>query len=493
MALPINIQNLINQETVESERVEFKKGWNPEDCLHSICAFANDINNWGGGYIIIGIEAIDGVPILPPIGLALSELDKIQKKIVEYSYKISPSYTPIVSHEIIDGKHILIIWAPGGDNRPYQASINLGKNEKQKVYWIRKASCTVTAGIEDERKLLELASKIPFDDRVNHNAIIEDLDITLIQSYLREVKSSLFDQSSKLSFLELCRSMNIVKGPDEDVYPKNVGLLLFSLEPTKFFPGAMIEIVIYNDDIGDQLTEQKFTGPLHIQLREAINFLKNNVIKQKTIKIEGKAEAQRFYNYPFEAIEEALPNAVYHRSYEHLNSIEISVRLDRIDILSFPGPLPPLNRKLLKEERIIPRDYRNRRIGEFLKELKLTEGRGTGIPKIRRSMLLNGSSKPIFDTDIDMTYFMTTLPIHRSFLDFKLDDYKRSILEYCLLPHSRNEILTYLSLTNHSENYKRHILPLIEIGYISYTMPHIPRSSKQKYLITPVGEAALNK
>ena len=56
MALPVNIQDLISGRTVEWERIEFKAGWNPEDLVHSICAFANDINNWGGGYIIIGIE-----------------------------------------------------------------------------------------------------------------------------------------------------------------------------------------------------------------------------------------------------------------------------------------------------------------------------------------------------------------------------------------------------------------------------------------------------
>jgi len=53
MALPINIDILIQGNTVEWERIEFKTGWNPEEIIHSICAFANDIHNWGGGYIIL--------------------------------------------------------------------------------------------------------------------------------------------------------------------------------------------------------------------------------------------------------------------------------------------------------------------------------------------------------------------------------------------------------------------------------------------------------
>ena len=50
MALPINIEQLIGGKVVEWERLDFKRGWNPEDVLHTACAFANDIHNWGGGF-----------------------------------------------------------------------------------------------------------------------------------------------------------------------------------------------------------------------------------------------------------------------------------------------------------------------------------------------------------------------------------------------------------------------------------------------------------
>jgi ATP-dependent DNA helicase RecG len=68
--------------------------------------------------------------------------------------------------------------------------------------------------------------------------------------------------------------------------------------------------------------------------------------------------------------------------------------------------------------------YRNRRIGDFLKELNMTEGRGTGIPIIRKEMAKNGSPEPRFETDENYSYFITTLPIHPAFLkiDETLDD-----------------------------------------------------------------------
>jgi len=41
MKLPININDLLTARTVEWERLEFKRGWNPEAVLHTLCAFAN--------------------------------------------------------------------------------------------------------------------------------------------------------------------------------------------------------------------------------------------------------------------------------------------------------------------------------------------------------------------------------------------------------------------------------------------------------------------
>lgn len=78
MALPININQLLNGKTVEWDRLEFKKGWNPEEIIHTLCAFANDINNWGGGYVIIGIDEKDGIPILPPKGLPINSFSVLK-------------------------------------------------------------------------------------------------------------------------------------------------------------------------------------------------------------------------------------------------------------------------------------------------------------------------------------------------------------------------------------------------------------------------------
>lgn len=73
-----------------------KKGWNPQKIMESITAFANDINNWGGGYIIVGVDENEGRPLLPPEGIKISEVDKIQKQLLQECNRLKPPYFPIV-------------------------------------------------------------------------------------------------------------------------------------------------------------------------------------------------------------------------------------------------------------------------------------------------------------------------------------------------------------------------------------------------------------
>jgi ATP-dependent DNA helicase RecG len=114
MALAINIDELIHGRVIEWERLEFKRGWNPEDVIHSLSAFANDINNWGGGYIVLGIEENNGRPVLPPAGLNPDQIDRIQGEITGLCHKLQPNYMPVIQPYLFLEKHILIIYALQG-------------------------------------------------------------------------------------------------------------------------------------------------------------------------------------------------------------------------------------------------------------------------------------------------------------------------------------------------------------------------------------------
>ncbi|WP_375417117.1 RNA-binding domain-containing protein [uncultured Hymenobacter sp.] len=419
MALPVNLEQLLSGQVVEWARLEFKRGWNEEAAIHTICAFANDLDNWGGGYLIIGVAEKDGQPDLPPAGLQPAQADAIQKRLIELCHQLTPTYFPLVEPEEYLGKLVLVIWAPGGENRPYKAPVSLAKDNKaQKEYYVRHFASTTRANPDEQRRLLDLTAKVPFDDRINHQATLDDLSLGLIREHLREIKSKLAGEAVTIPFEALCRQMRIVSGPPEYCKPLNIGLLMFNEQPESFFPGAFIDVVIHSSESGRSrsLVEKRFSGPLPQQLRQALSFLQTQVLKETTRKIPGQAEAFRFFNYPFAALEEALANAVYHRSYELRNAIEVSVRPTQIQILSFPGALPPVTAEQLRNTQpIMARDYRNRRVGDFLKELRLTEGRATGLPDIRAAMEANGSPPPTFEMDADRFSFLTTLKVHPAY------------------------------------------------------------------------------
>ena len=81
-----------------------------------------------------------------------------------------------------------------------------------------------------------------------------------------------------------------------------------------------------------------------------------------------------------------------------------------------PGPDRSVTQEGLKRYKVSNRRYRNRRIGDILKELHLTEGRNTGFGKILRALEANGSPKPEFETDENHSYFISRLFVHEAFL-----------------------------------------------------------------------------
>ena len=273
---------------------------------------------------------------------------------------------------------------------------------------MRKQSSTVLAKGADEQELISLAATVPFDDRYNQQASLSDLSSRLIEEFLNEVGSDLSGEVASLSPEALGRQMNIVGGPSEALFPKNVGLLFFNDEPRRSFPATQIDVVWFPDGAGgDRFEEKTFSGPLARMTREALDYIKRNYLKEIVIKHPDRAEAERVWNFPYAAVEEAVVNAVYHRSYEIREPVEVRISPDDLVVLSFPGPDRSIRMKDLSSGQAVSRRYRNRRLGEFLKELDLTEGRSTGIPKILRNMSANGSPVPEFACDDDKNDALT--------------------------------------------------------------------------------------
>lgn len=470
MEMPINIKNLINFRVMESNRVEFISGWNPTPIIHSICAFANDIDNVSGGYIVVGVEENDDTPVLPVKGIPQERVDGILKELIGLCHMIEPLYYPVVEPVLFQGKYIIVIWVSGGHGRPYKAAKDVHSDKSTKLYYIRKFSSTIVASPEEEKELFYISTDIPFDDRPNLAADVSDLDIGLMRSHLKEIGSSLYEHSLSMDALDIAKNMQLVAGPPEAVKPLNVGLLMFSERPEKYFRYARIEVVDIPDPTGTNMTEKVFTGPIQRQLSDALAFIKNYTLKVVVIKSADRAEATRISNYPYAAIEEILANAVYHRSYQEKEPITVRITSESIEITSFPGFDRSISDKDIAELRIRARVYRNRRIGDFLKELKLIEGRNTGFPNAIKALKANGSGMPRFEMDNERSFLSVTIPIHPYFLKASSDkdtEYREKILEQLRTsPMNRTELAKALGKKGISRKLSAAVEQLIAEGKV---------------------------
>ena len=502
MKLPIKLDDLLRQRTVEGERIEYKAGWNPDAVLRTLCAFANDFANLGGGYVVIGQDCdAHGQPVFPPVGLAENELDKIQRELLAHCQLIQPPYFPTLSVEAVQGRKLMVLWAPGGMNRPYKAPASVTARHKVWHYYIRRYSSTVEAKGEDEQELLGLAANVPWDDRLAQQARVEDLSRSLMVDYLREVGSALADDAPAMPLEALGRQMNVVGGSSEAPWPKNVGLLFFNEAPDRFFPYTQIDVVWFPEGAGgDRFDEKIFKGPLARMTREALGYIQRNYLTETVVKHPDRAEATRVWNFPYVAIEEALVNAVYHRSYEEREPVEVRISRDELAILSFPGPDRSIRLADFEAGRAVSRRYRNRRIGEFLKELELTEGRSTGVPKILKAMAANGSPPPMFETDDDRAAYVIRLPVH-PLAEVAAPDAQEVTTEVATevttevgrviaalqAEMSRQALQQALGLANAEHFRKAYLLPALASGFVEMTLPDAPRSSKQRYRLTAAG------
>ncbi len=422
MSLPTNINKILNPEIVESVRVELKEGWNPLTILHTICAFANDIDNFYGGYIIIGIKDNNEV-----IGFDRSKFDELQKEVFRYCKKcLEPSYVPVIDIVKYLDKDVAVLWCPAGEQKPYKCYENVykSKNETQFQTYIRKGSLTVLASHEEEKELYNIGNFIPFDDRVNYKYDLSVIDKDIVREYLKKADSNLLFTFNSQSLEQILFDLRVLSGPSEHLCPKNIALLMFTNNPSLYIPYSYIDVTILKDLSGDELIEKTFDSALFKQYEDCMEYLKNKVIEKKIIKVEGDYKSITVFNYSYEVLEEVVANAILHKSYQINEPVSIRVEPDKIEVTSVPGFDRTISNTAIKELKPKSKRYQSRRIAEFLKELGIVEAKNTGYPRIIKKSLENHYPLPIIEMNEERDYVTVVIPINKNFVNnnFSLED-----------------------------------------------------------------------
>lgn len=447
MTYSIHLKEL---STRESEKVEWKENGDDKEIVKSIVrtisAFANDISNFGGGYVVCGAKETKdeyGFPKLEYKGLTANKLKEIEGKVLQNCRDyVSPPIVPIVQEiENPDNTEtrilVFIIIATSEAH-----SFRDGENN---AYYVRISRETREARNGTLSQLLVKKQKIEyFDRRMHPNTTENDIDILLFRDSMQEMgllfpDKSLEDYfSDKEQIAELVPPLFVRGSLDNILRPRNFTLLLFGKKSstTVNFPDAHIVLSVYSGIDRSVPTAERhiLTGSIIEQAKKSVELL-NTQAYTAFDKTNSKPNQVK---YPIRALQEAVINAIVHRNYEIPEPIRITVFTDRIEIMS-PGELHwGVDKEKFLNAKASPK-WRNQSFAYLFNKLQLAQSEGQGIPTIFRTMKEEGCPTPTFEIGTDsITCILPAHPRHRIVRELqeiqdkiilgKLDEAKQQVL-----------------------------------------------------------------
>jgi len=301
----------------EDVHTEFKE-WpvHPDDMAAGIVAFANT----DGGQLILGVANDHSIRGVDDVDAAMRQVDNVAVN------NCKPLVT--VVQEVLrpaDGKNVLILNIPKGDQRPY--CTNRG------VYFIRTSSGRRQASREELLRLFQASESLYFDETQVRRAGVEDLDPDSIDQFLRQVFGKGIREQG-VAYETLLGNLGLVR----ERHPTVAGVLFFAQRPQEFLPQAQINAArIPGSDLATVPSDRKdFGGRIPAVIEEAAKFLRVHLTVRHEIRgFESEVKEE----LPEVALREAVVNAVAHRDYTVQAPSRLLIFDDRVEVHT-PGRLP---------------------------------------------------------------------------------------------------------------------------------------------------------
>lgn len=476
----------IQRIQAETQTIELKAAFEgcPKRLYDTLSSFSNQDE---GGTIIFGL---DESRRFKPVGVY--DVHDLQKKVAEQCEQMEPAIRPLFTIFEQDGISVVSAEIPSTDlaERPCYYR---GKGRIKGSYR-RVGDCDVPMSEYEIYSYEAYRKKYQDDIRVIPNAEFTSLNTPLLSEYLIKLKADK-PHLAQLDDEHICKLMGIEKDGGVTLAAE----WLFGLYPQAFAPQlCIVATVVPGTEMGDTgsngerfIDNKRIEGTLPQMLSDALAFVRSNM-KTKTVINPVTGERIDIPEYPITAVREILLNALVHRDYSiHTEGMPIQVKLftDRLEVQN-PGGL--YGRLTIDQLGKTQPDTRNPVLATALETLGLTENRYSGVPTIRKEMQKADLPEPEFiDTHDSFSVVLknseTLLAPKRS--AGQLED----LLIYCTTPRSRAEISTFLGLTSESYAILKHVMPLMEKGFIAMTIPEKPRSKFQKYQTTKSGLAHLKE
>lgn len=401
----------------ESEQIEWKESVADfDDVVETLSAFANDLSNLGGGYVVCGAKEdkdADGFPCIDLTGLTASRLKEIEGIVITRCRdRVFPSIAPLVQElpaKSPDRRILVFVQPATAQAHHFRRRDEAGK------YFVRVARSTIEARNGILRDLLVRKGQLePWDRRPCPSATLGDIDLLALRDGLqrmgvfspeRGVEPYLSDTLQLSPFVPPLFWREPLGGA---LRPRNFALLLFGRDPQRFIPGAFSIFSIYPgvDRAEPHAERHEVGGTLVDQARRLRELLD---VQSYTVFDKTDMSAPNALKYPLRALYEATGNALAHRDYEVPDPTRITVFSGRIEVVS-PGPLPlGVDPVEFREGRSGPK-WRNQALAWFLSKLQLAQAEGQGIPTILRVMRDEGCPPPTLEAN-DVRV-LCSLPAH---------------------------------------------------------------------------------
>jgi ATP-dependent DNA helicase RecG len=289
-----------------------------------------------------------------------------------------------------------------------------------------------TRGGDGDRRLTDFEIHLlhtnrgqPNDDRQPvPEAGVDDLDSIAVDFLLRRVRQRQRWAFQGLDDTTALRRLNVlVPGPAGSLVPSLGGLLALGAYPQQFFPQLNATFVVYPglsaEDVpvgGPRfLDNRSFDGPIPYIAEEAVAAVLRNTSVRSFVEGTGRRDV---YDYPVEALREAIVNALIHRDYSTYSRgtpTQIVLYADRLTVANPGGLFGAVTEDDLGGEGVL--STRNPVLVKLLQDVHLPdsdrtvcENRASGIPTMLRELRRVGSALPEFHNRI--TRFKVVLPRH---------------------------------------------------------------------------------
>lgn len=366
---------------LEDHYADFKSRLtNEENIAKTLIAFANG----KGGKVVVGVEDKTRIPI----GLREEEVYRYEEWITNVAFDYChPLIRPYAAKDYCDGKLILVVTVYPGTSKPY----HLKGIPLQEGTYIRVGSSNRLADPDMIRELERQARNIGFDEELVRHYGVEIIDRDVLHRYFvvrRERRGvPVEDVDENLLF-----KLRVVAREEDSVHPNYGGVILYSKDPRLLVPHSRIRCARFKGTrVEEFIDKQDLEGPIIDLVNGAMSFVKRNI--RLGAKVKG-VYLEEQYEYPLDAVREAILNAVIHRDYSLKADIRLAIFDDLMEITS-PGLLPP--NITVETLGTGVSAVRNRVIARNLKEMAMFEEWGRGTRIIRDKMQEWGLPDPEYE------------------------------------------------------------------------------------------------